>query len=733
MPVEPLIARELKRQVAAELYEQGAGAADEATRRQRGRALIEEAVARWSDAFAVANGVSPTREDDRALAETVYDLLFRAGRLQPYLDDPEVENILVNGCDDVWVSRAHQPLQRVPPIADSDEELVELLQDLARRHGGGERGLSTSSPTLALRLEGGMRLQAMTGVTPRPYVAVRRHRVVQATLGDMVALGTVDSTLAAFLASAIRARKNVMITGTQGVGKTSLLRAMAGEIPPEERVGTLETEFELWLHELGHLRQVVPMEGREGNGERVDGRVAGELTIGELIPAALRMTLSRIIVGEVRSAEVVPMLRVMTNGEGGSMCTLHARTPHMVVDRIAELCLEYGSQITDQLAYRLTANALDFIVHVSMIDETGVGGRRHRFVSHVLEVIGLGEHGRPALNTVFGPALDQGEPRAVPRVPPACLDDLRRAGFDADLLDNPYGTWGSPLQLRVGVGPLPSSARPVGFGPTGYGGPVSGRSGPGGPAYGQQPGPGGRPAATPPPYAPPPYAPPPYVPPPQQQQRPQPQPAASGASGATGVPGFGPAAFGPMHPAAPHPAAPYPTAPPQARRPAPAAQVPATVGAANQGPVNGAGTNGTSPVPGTIGSTPTPGVPDWTVNGMRVVVNGLGNRPPQSTAPGSPGPGAGSGPGAASGSDRRSGTASGQHPLPPGWFGPPPAPAPAPGPDPAPPPDSWTLAQPLPPAPAPAPAPSRPDDLGGGTGSGARPQPEGPEGGAPAW
>ncbi|WP_327065809.1 CpaF/VirB11 family protein [Kitasatospora sp. NBC_01250] len=455
--VDPKLARELKRQVAAELHQQlsrlapGQGQeVDRATRRQRGRALIEEAVARWSDGYAQNHGVPPTREQDRVLAEAVYDLLFRAGRLQPYLDDPEIENILINGCDDVWVSRVHQPLRKVPPVADSDAELIELLQDLARQHGGGERSLSTANPTLALRLEGGMRLQAMTEVTPRPYVAIRRHRVASATLADMVTLGTVDSTIAAFLASAIRARKNVMITGTQGVGKTSLLRAMAAEIPPDERIGTLESEFELWLHTLGHLRQVVPMEAREGNGERIDGKPAGELTIGELIPAALRMTLSRIIVGEVRSGEVVPMLRVMTNGEGGSMCTLHARGPHMVVDRIAELCLEYGSHMTDALAYRLTANAIDLIVHVSMVDETPVGGRRHRFVSHVLEVTGLGEHGRPALNTVFGPRPELGEPRAVPHTPPNCLDDLRRAGFDAGLLQSAYGSWSAPLSLRIG-------------------------------------------------------------------------------------------------------------------------------------------------------------------------------------------------------------------------------------------------------------------------------------------
>ncbi|OIV35444.1 ATP/GTP-binding protein [Mangrovactinospora gilvigrisea] len=458
--MDPAVARNLKRRVAAALHrqisdEQRATATDpdQAGLRQRGRALIEEEVARWSEDYSLAHGVPPTREQDRALAEAVYDLLFRAGRLQPYLDDPEVENIVANGCDDVWISRADEPLRRVPPIAESDDELVELLQDLARRHGGGERLLSTAHPTLALRLEGGMRLQALMAVTPRPYVAIRRHRVASATLGDMVRLGAVDATLAAFLAACIRARKNVMVTGTQGVGKTSLLRALAAEIPPHERIGTLETEYELWLHELGRLHQVVPMEAREGNGERgPDGRAAGEISIGDLIPHALRMTLNRIIVGEVRSSEVVPMLRVMTNGEGGSMCTLHARTPHMIVDRIAELCLEYGPRMTDALAYRLTANALDFVVHLTMVDETGVGGRRHRFVSHVLEVAGLGEGGRPAMNEVFAPR--DGEPRGVPRTPPSCLDDLRRAGFDPRLLDSPHGSWSAPLQLQVdGRGP----------------------------------------------------------------------------------------------------------------------------------------------------------------------------------------------------------------------------------------------------------------------------------------
>ena len=449
-PVDYAAVRQVRKLVQDELHEQSAGDSpgDQESRRQRGRAVIESVVAHWSDVYAQTHGLSPTREMDRALADAVFDLMFRAGRLQPYLDDELVEDIYINGYDNVSVLRVNEPLRQVPPIADSDEELVELLQDLARRHGGGERSLSTSSPNLAMRLDGGMRVQVMTGVTPRPFVTIRRHRVASATLGDMVRLGSIDSTLAAFLAAAIRARKHILVTGVQRAGKTSLLRALAAEIPADERVATMESEYELWLHTLGHLRQVVPIEERQGNGERIDGRPSGELTLTDLMPAALRMSLSRIIVGEVRSREVMPMLQAMTNGVGG-MATMHAQTPYMVPDRIAQLCAEYGSNINDGLAYRLLANGVHLVVHVSLVDETPIGGRMHRFVSHVLELTGIGENGRPSMNTVFGPHQSGVEPRAVPNTPPACLDDLRRVGFDPALLDNPYGTWGRPLDLRV--------------------------------------------------------------------------------------------------------------------------------------------------------------------------------------------------------------------------------------------------------------------------------------------
>ncbi|MGZ2358303.1 Flp pilus assembly complex ATPase component TadA [Streptomyces sp. 372A] len=449
--VDYAVATRLKKTVADRLTEEikRSPGMSVAAQQQRGRALINETVAVWSDATAVERGIATSPAEDRRLAEAVYDLLFRAGRLQKYLDDPRIENILVNGHDQVWVDYGDAQRVAVPPVAESDEDLRELLRDLARRNGQSERTLSTSSPFLALRLEDGSRLQAITEVTPRTYVTVRRHRVRDIDLMGLVGLGSIDTTLAAFLGALIRAKKNVMIVGTQGVGKTSLLRAMAREIPPDERIGTMETEFELFLHENGHHRQIVPMESREGNGERVDGHSVGEITVGDLIYPALRMTLSRMVVGEVRGPEVVPMLRVMTNGEGGSLCTLHAREPHMVFDRIAELYMEYGGNMTESLAYKQAANGINFIVFVKMVDETAIGGRRHRFVSHVQEVTGTGENGRPATNTVFGPRPEMGEPRAVPLMHPGCLPDLMRVGFPAQLLDQPLGSWQAPLELKV--------------------------------------------------------------------------------------------------------------------------------------------------------------------------------------------------------------------------------------------------------------------------------------------
>ncbi|MET9083654.1 CpaF/VirB11 family protein [Streptomyces sp. NPDC004237] len=443
------MARDIASQVAKQREEalKARPGMDRATEEQRCLQWIAEAVALWSEAQAM------TPQQDEALRRAVYDLLFRAGRLQPYLDDERVEDIIIQGPDEVWLDFGDGERRRVGPIADSEEELLELLRELARGSGHSERTISTANPTLALSLQDGSRLTAITGLGPMTYAVIRRHRVSHADLGDLVRLGTIDPVLREFLAACVRAEKNVMIAGKQKAGKTTLMRAMLREFDPECRFATLQSEDELFCHANGYHQQVVSLVGRESNGEKdVTGRGAGEVTLLDLMHPALRMSLERIVVGEVRGPEVVAMMQALTNGSGGNLCTIHARHPGVIFDRIAELYALAQGNLSEQLAYRQIANGIDVIVFVDMKDETMIGGHRHRFVSHVLEVTGIGESGRPATNTIFSPGIESGELRAVPRMDPACIDDLRRVGFDATLLRQPAGAWQAPLQLLVGAG-----------------------------------------------------------------------------------------------------------------------------------------------------------------------------------------------------------------------------------------------------------------------------------------
>lgn len=422
---------------------------------QQGRHLINEQVAIWSDAEAVKRGVATGAATDSAVAQAVFDLQFRAGRLQQHLDNPLVENIFINGYERTWLDFTDGRRVQVARVADSDEELRELLRDLARRTSGqSERSLSTADPFLALRLSDGSRLQAITNVTPGTFVTIRRHSMRHANLPDLVLRGMLDTTLEQFLRACVRSEKNVMVVGGQAAGKTTLLRALLKEIDPDERFATLETEYELFAHENDYHRQVVPMEARESNGEIVAGQAAGEITLMDLMYRALRMTLARIVVGEVRGPEIVAMLQAMTNGMGGNLSTLHAIHPSVVFDRIAELYLLAQANMSEGLAYRQAANGLHFIVFVSSIDETKIGGHRHRFISHILEVTGIGEGGRPETNAVFGPRPEWSEHRAVPLMQPRCINDLRRVGFDASLLMEPSGAWASALPLLVTGGGL---------------------------------------------------------------------------------------------------------------------------------------------------------------------------------------------------------------------------------------------------------------------------------------
>ena len=408
---------------------------DEPSRREIGRALIVAMLNDHTDTLIGQGSPAPTPAAQAAMLTAVFDSLFSLGRLQSLVDTPGVENVEIRGFDQVHLVYGDGAVQVGPPVADSDEELIETLAFLAAQAG---RSFTPLNWELDLRLHGGHRLAARAWRCPRPTVVIRVHRYIDVDLSDLQRLGMIDGVLMEFLRAAVRAGKAIVVSGAQGVGKTLLVRALCNELDPWESIATIETEFELHLDELPHRHyRVTPYEGRPGSGERgLDGRSAGEVTLNGLLYSVLRTNVSRIIVGEVRGPEVIPMLKAAQSSTG-TLSTTHATSARAALERLATCALESGPHVTSEFAYQLLAGGIDLIVQIGMRDETHTGGRKHRYITEVLEV-GPGENGRPAVSDVFTAGLDG---RAVPRTRPSFLADLQRTGFDPAWLEQNHGTW----------------------------------------------------------------------------------------------------------------------------------------------------------------------------------------------------------------------------------------------------------------------------------------------------
>ncbi|WP_051425521.1 CpaF family protein [Jiangella gansuensis] len=409
------LVREFRQQAAARLSDRVDENASEDERRAIGSeviaALLEDHLRR-----AVTSGLPAFPEDHQAvLARAVFDALFGLGPLQPLVDDPGVENIEVYGAEPVVVIDGDGRITRRPPIVETDDELIDMLTFLASRGGTSERNFSTASPSLHLHLHGGHRLAASGWTTHQPVVVIRRHRLVDIDLDDLVARGSLTEPAARFLRTAVRSRRSIVVSGSMGAGKTTLTRALANEIDPEEKLGTIETEYELGLHHMrDRHRRVIAWEARPGSGERgADGRAVGEITLDDLVYDALRMNLDRLIVGEVRGREVLPMFKAMQAG-AGSLSTIHAHGARAAIERLVTCALEAGQHISPEFAYRQIAQHVDLIVHVELRrDDT----HRRR---QITEIIALepGERGMPAVTDVF---LSGPDGRLTPASTPSWL------------------------------------------------------------------------------------------------------------------------------------------------------------------------------------------------------------------------------------------------------------------------------------------------------------------------
>ena len=397
--------------------------------RDQAGALISAEVARRIEEGLLPDGLVPTADQQRRLVAAVLDELFGLGPLQPLLKDPAVENIDINGCDQVWVDYSDGRREPGPAVAATDDELVEKIR-LWSRQGNTARELSVAQPLLNVALPelDGARLSAAMSVTPRPCASIRCHRLVDIDLLDLMNRGTIDLSLYGLLHAAVLARKNIIVTGGTSSGKTTFIRALSACIDPTERIATLESDFELFLHKLpARHRDVVPFEARLANSEG-----AGAITLAAMIPQVLRFNPRRIIVGEVRSDEIIPMLEAMQSGHEGSFCTLHSNSGEESFNRMVLLALRGGLNMPIHAIHLMVGMAVDLIVHLRR-STTG------RYVSEVLEVMAPADTDRPAVNYLYVPR--PGDGRAVPKTTPQMLGDLTAAGFDADLLAHRDGLW----------------------------------------------------------------------------------------------------------------------------------------------------------------------------------------------------------------------------------------------------------------------------------------------------
>jgi pilus assembly protein CpaF len=388
-----------------------------------GRRLVAESLERYAkECLSEGRSVlDPTIEDE--ISTTVMNSLFGLAGFQRYLDDPMVEDIYVNGHDCVWIRCAGGRMEPGEPVASSDAELIDVLREIGARGGMSENRFDPGAPDLDLDLPDGSRLFAVMAVSRRPSVTIRCHRLLDITLDELVERGTIDYGLRELFGALVRARRNIVISGGASVGKTTLIRALANEIPPDERVVTIEDPRELHLDLFPDRHpNVVSLEVRKPNVEGI-----GRVTASDLVRWSLRMSPDRVIVGEVRGDEVVPMLNAMGEGKDGSMCTVHANASSHAFDKLWTYAAQSPERLSAEATSQLIASTVHFVVHVVRVGE-------RRVVSSVREVVGANER-QVISNEIYKPGPGRiAIPSGVP-LQQRTLEDLVDVGFHPTLLE----------------------------------------------------------------------------------------------------------------------------------------------------------------------------------------------------------------------------------------------------------------------------------------------------------
>jgi pilus assembly protein CpaF len=297
----------------------------------------------------------------KQLVGDVLDELLGLGPLEPLLKDPTITDILVNGYGSVFVER-FGVLEPSPVRFKDERHLIRIIQKIVSAVG---RRIDESSPLVDARLADGSRVNAI--VPPLSLdgssLSIRKFAKVPISMDRLIEIGSVPVQVAEVLKAVVASRRNVLISGGTGSGKTTMLNAMSAFIDGRERIVTIEDSAELQLQQ----NHVVRLETRPPN---IEGK--GEITQRDLVKNALRMRPDRIILGEVRSGEAFDMLQAMNTGHEGSMTTVHANTPRDALSRIEQMIGMSGIDIPARSSRAQISSALHVVIQVARLSD----GRR---------------------------------------------------------------------------------------------------------------------------------------------------------------------------------------------------------------------------------------------------------------------------------------------------------------------------------------------------------------------
>jgi pilus assembly protein CpaF len=341
--------------------------------------------------------------------------------IRPYLDDPTVSDIMINGPDQIYVEKKGQ-LHLTNARFETREALVAALRNAAQYVG---KHIDELKPILEGRLPDGSRIEAILppAAPDGPCVSIRRFFKETLTVERLVSFGALTPDVATALQALVVSKLNILIAGGTGSGKTSMLNALSSFIPEGERVVVIEDSRELQLQR----QHICMLEARPP-----DPKGRGEVTIRDLFRATLRMRPDRIVVGEIRSGEALDLIQAMTSGHGGCMSTLHATYPRDTTTRLETMAMMSDVEMPLAALRIQLASAVNIICQVSRLQD---GSRK---ITHITEVLGFDvQKGEYLLQDIFVRQYHGFDDRGaiisdiVPSgILPRCLPQLHEHGVD---------------------------------------------------------------------------------------------------------------------------------------------------------------------------------------------------------------------------------------------------------------------------------------------------------------